>query len=183
MILKLSACKIDNMREGGINLNRIEAMKFADIVNLLNPGKAYIDSPDVNPGRLKLVLEKMLTNQNSLVVEHKADSRYPIVSAASIIAKVERDKEIKSLHKEFGDFGPGYSSNEKTIAWLKTWMEKNKEWPDIVRKTWITAKVIKNEKHQKGIAGFFKRIVKREEECKPQGKKENETEEFPKHMQ
>lgn len=167
VVLSLSACKIDSLRNGGVNLNRIEAEKFADILSLLNPGLAYIDSPDVNPERLSLQLRKMI-GPRELVVEHKADQRYPVVSAASIIAKVERDREVRELHKKYGDFGPGYSSNEKTIAWLRAWLEKNREWPDIVRKTWETAREIRREKSQKGIRGFLGRL-REKEECGPQG--------------
>jgi len=167
IVLNVSACKIDNLRKSGVNLNRIEAIKFADVLNLMNPELAYIDSPDVKPERLKLVLKKMLSNDSDLVVEHKADFKYPIVSAASIIAKVERDKEVKELHKKWGDFGPGYSSNEKTMAWLRSWIGKEKDWPDIVRRSWETARQLKQEKHQKGIAGFFKKFKK--EGCKKAG--------------
>lgn len=165
VIVKLSACRIDSMRKGGINLNRIEAMKFAEILNLLAANTAYIDSPDVTPSRLADYLKKMLKKDMQLVVEHKADVNYPIASAASIIAKVARDQEVKELHKEYGDFGPGYSSNEKTVKWLRDYYEKNRDFPDIVRKGWETIREMRNEKSQKGIAGFLKKIVEKEKEC------------------
>ena len=43
-------------------------------------------------------------------VEHKADLRYPAVSAASILAKVERDAEMRRLHAQFPDYG--FASNK-----------------------------------------------------------------------
>lgn len=166
VVVKLSACRIDNLRGVGRNLNRIEADKFGDILNMLGPDTAFIDCPDVNTGRMALHLKK-LAGERDLVVEHKADSRYPIVSAASIIAKVERDREVRELHKEWGDFGPGYPSHDKTISWLKDWIGKNKEYPDIVRKSWLTAQGIKNEKNQRRVFGFFRR---KGEECKGKNK-------------
>ena len=179
VIVNLSACRIDNMRKGGINLNRIEAMKFADILNILTPGVAFVDCPDVNPERLTLILKKMLKAPGQLVVEHKADSRYPICSAASIIAKVTRDREVRKLHKKYGDFGPGYSSNEKTMAWLREWLETKGDYPEIVRKGWITAKELKNERAQKGLGGFFRKLVGKEEGCEPKERAEEAAGAFP----
>jgi len=89
------------------------------------------------------------------VAENFADRKYPVVSAASIIAKVERDKEIKKLHKKYGFFGSGYTSDERTIRFLKDWIKKNKEFPDIVRKTWVTAEELKKLKEQKKLDGFL----------------------------
>jgi ribonuclease H2 subunit A len=58
-----------------------------------------------------------------IVVESKADSTYPVVSAASICAKVTRDKVLAEWNflekREFSNvFGCGYPSDPKTKAWL-----------------------------------------------------------------
>jgi ribonuclease HII len=53
-----------------------------------------------------------------LVVENRADSRYLTCMAASIVAKVTRDREIRKLHQLFGDFGSGYPSDPKTRKFL-----------------------------------------------------------------
>lgn len=156
VIVKVSACRIDSMMRQGINLNRIEVLKFLDVLTMLNPHVAYIDSMDVKPERLRKTLQPAVP-QGKLVVEHKADVKYPVVSAASIIAKVTRDREVQKLHQQFGDFGPGYSSNEKTMAWLRDWLTKNKEYPDIVRRGWMTTKAVEGQRWQQRIAGFWKR--------------------------
>ncbi|MGZ4850241.1 MAG: ribonuclease HII, partial [Candidatus Bathyarchaeia archaeon] len=70
---------------------------------------------------------------------------YPIVSAASIIAKVERDREIDSLKSEYGDFGSGYLTDSKTMIFLKKLLEKNGDYPSFVRKSWKPAKRAKSE--------------------------------------
>jgi ribonuclease HII len=161
VVLKVGPCKIDNYRKQGVNLNRLEAMKFAEIINFLEPDRAYIDAPDVNLGRLEGFLRKMVGGSVELVVEHKADYRYPVVGAASIIAKVERDGEIGKLKKKYGEIGPGYTSNPVTMQWLRNWLEENKDFPDgLVRKTWITSSVLKGEKEQKDLFSFFKRMVR-----------------------
>ncbi len=159
IVIKVGPCKIDNYRKQGVNLNRLEAMKFAEVISYLGPHQAYVDSPDVNPERLKKILEKMVGDGVEIISEHKADHKYPVVGAASIIAKVERDEEIRKLKKKYGDIGPGYSSNPITVKWLKEWLEENRDYPEgVVRKTWITADGIKKDKLQKRLTSWFKRI-------------------------
>ena len=41
-----------------------------------------------------------------------------VVSAASIVAKVVRDREITKLAKKYGEIGSGYPSDPVTIRWL-----------------------------------------------------------------
>jgi len=162
IVLKVGPCKIDNYRHQGINLNRLEAMKFAEIINFLGPYKAYIDAPDVNLGKLNNFMRKMVGDGVELFVEHKADHKYPVVSAASIVAKVERDAEIEKLKKKYGDFGPGYTSNPLTIEWMREWLKENRDFPDgLVRKTWITTGVLKGERDQKDLWSFLRKLVKK----------------------
>jgi ribonuclease HII len=156
MVLKVGPCKIDGYRNQGIDLNRIEFMKMAEIISFLGPGTVYVDSPDVKPERLAKILSKS-ANGARIVAEHKADVNYPIVSAASIVAKVERDAEIEKLKEKYGDLGPGYSSNPVTMQWMRDWLAKNREFPEgVVRKTWITADSVRNEKSQ-GRLSFWLR--------------------------
>jgi ribonuclease HII len=164
VIIKVDPCRIDSYRNSGINLNRIEGMKFVDVLNLLQPHLAYIDAPENNLNRFKGYLRKETGRSIDLVVEHKADKNYKIVSAASIIAKVERDREIEKLKKQYGDFGPGYTSNQITMQWMRDWLEKNKGFPDIVRKTWVTAQTVRGEKEQSLLSKFFG-VFRKEEEC------------------
>lgn len=164
VILKVNACRLDTLMGQGINLNRIEEMKFVDILKVLRPALAYVDSPDVKPERLKKVLEK--ESGVAVLASHKADSLYPVVSAASIIAKVNRDQEVRELHKEYGDFGPGYSSNPVTIQWMKAWLLEKGSFPDIVRKRWMTTKDMQRGKAQQGLGGFLA-----QQDCPPKGGK------------
>ena len=78
-----------------------------------------------------------------MISEHKADAKYLVVAAASIIAKVERDKEISELCKNYGDLGSGYITDFKTVKFLKEWIKKFGSYPDFVRKSWKPAKKIR----------------------------------------
>jgi ribonuclease HII len=80
-----------------------------------------------------------------IVSEHKADLKYPVVSAASILAKVERDKKISELQNIYGNIGCGYPSDKTTVDFLRHCIIASGDYPEFVRKSWQTAKRIKNE--------------------------------------
>lgn len=86
-----------------------------------------------------------------IVSEHKADQTYPIVSAASIIAKVERDREIAELAKVHGDLGSGYPSDPRTIDFLRHCVARTGKYPDFVRVSWKTAQRLKSDKDARQV--------------------------------
>ena len=148
-IMKLTPKQIDqavNSKRKHHKLNRLEAQTMTQIINTLKPDKTYIDAADVNEERFKHHIQEDLTTKTKIISKHKADKIYPIVSAASIIAKVERDKEIAALKDEYGDFGSGYPTDQKTIHFLKQWLQTHVEYVGCVRKSWKPAKQAKNEK-------------------------------------
>ena len=148
-IIKLLPHQIDRVVESNIKLhklNRLEAQTMTQIINILNPSEAYVDAADVLEKRFKQHIQEGLTVRAKIVARHKADKIYPIVSAASIIAKVERDREIEALKKTYGDFGSGYLSDKKTLKFLRQWLEIDFDYPDCVRKSWKTAKRFRSEK-------------------------------------
>ena len=73
-----------------------------------------------------------------IVSEHHADRNYPVVSAASIIAKVTRDSSIKRLRRQHGEFGSGYPSDPFTVSFLKQCYDSTNGFPRITRLSWIT---------------------------------------------
>lgn len=149
IIMKLSPMEIDRVVESGRKLhklNRLEAQTMAMIIEALKPDEAYVDAADVLEERFKHHIQEGLPFKAKVIAKHKADRKYPVVSAASIIAKVERDKEIAALTGEYGDFGSGYLTDPKTMRFLKQWLETHGEYPDCVRKSWKPAKQAKSEK-------------------------------------
>lgn len=161
-LVTISASDLDKLMEEK-NLNRIEIAKMQEIINLLNPDKVVIDSPETNTAKFcEKVREGVKKKGIEIVCENHADRKYPVVSAASIIAKVARDDAVEEIKKEVNfDFGTGYSHDENTIKFLKDWYEKNRSLPNWVRKKWITAKNIEKEhrkrKTQKTVSDFFKK--------------------------
>jgi ribonuclease HII len=126
-------------------LNRLEAQAMAKVIAILKPDTVYVDASDILPDRFAEHIAENLSFTPKMVCEHKADANYPIVSAASILAKVERDKAISKLQKKHGNIGCGYPHDPNTINFLEIWIRKFGDYPDFVRKSWKTAKRIKNK--------------------------------------
>jgi ribonuclease HII len=148
-IIKLLPNQIDKVVNSNIKhhkLNRLEANTMASVIEKLKPNIAYIDAVDVLEKRFKQQIIDCLSIQVEIIAKHKADKLFPVVSAASIMAKVKRDEEISKLKKKYGDFGSGYLSDKKTIIFLKNWINQNNDYPSCVRKSWKPAKKIKSEK-------------------------------------
>lgn len=125
------------------SLNEIEAMKVGELINTLDEKveKVFIDSPDNPATNFEKRIRKYLNQENfktKIVSENKADSKYIVVGAASIIAKVTRDKEIEKLCKKYGDFGSGYPSDPKTKTFLAEYVKENATLPPFSRIFWKT---------------------------------------------
>ena len=97
-----------------------------------------MDSCDVKPQRFKERIESHLNSSMKIYSSHKADEKYVVVAAASVVAKYTRDKEIFKLKRKFGEMGSGYPSDPATRMFLQKWLKKNKTIPDFTRKSWKT---------------------------------------------
>jgi ribonuclease HII len=119
-------------------LNFLEAMHMAKVIPRLGADEVFVDAPDTNAPMFTTELSGMLDPCPRIVAEHKADRNYVIVSAASVIAKVERDRAVEELREQHGDFGSGYPSDPQTIAFLKEWVRREGSRPPFSRKSWKT---------------------------------------------
>ncbi len=144
---KLQPKDIDKVVKSGRRLhrlNRLEAMTMAQIIRRLGPNVVYVDAADVSEDRFRQHIEECLPSEVRIVSKHRADESFPIVSAASILAKVERDHEIRKLRRKYGDFGCGYPADPKTLGFLEQCLRESGVFPDCVRKSWKTARMVKN---------------------------------------
>ena len=156
VVLKIPAKKIDESRAHGTNLNRLEIDNMSSIIKTMRPDRVVVDSPEVNTEKIKdEIIGNLGDFKTEIISENFADKNYPEVSAASILAKVLRDRSIKILEKELGEeIGVGYPSDERTIKFLKRLLDKSEEYPDFVRKSWSTSQRIKGEKTQTNLGKF-----------------------------
>ena len=136
--------EIDEYRRKN-KLNLLNRKAFEKVISKLNPNIAYVDAADVNEERFGGEIKSNLTNENDtdVISMHKADTKIPVVAAASIIAKQTRELEIEKLKEEIGDFGSGYPSDTRTIKFLKSYFHDNMKWPSGTRKSWKTVERIR----------------------------------------
>ncbi|MDA4121525.1 MAG: ribonuclease HII [Thaumarchaeota archaeon] len=117
-------------------LNYLEALYFARVVDELEADTVTVDAADASPKRFEDVICTNLSVPCRVKAYHYADRDYPLVSAASIIAKVERDRFVGKLRERHGDFGSGYPSDPRTKIFFREWLEAGNLPPDWTRRSW-----------------------------------------------
>ena len=125
-------------RSGARGINELEARMIAELIDKLKPDAAYVDLPSTKYHDFRALIEQYTGHKCFLILEHKADQKYPVVSAASIIAKHERDMLIEKLKAELGDFGSGYPSDPKTRNFLLQALIRGNIQREHIRLTWKT---------------------------------------------
>jgi ribonuclease HII len=138
-------------------LNELEAIKMVEIINYLNPDKVIIDCPSNNKKKFEDFLRERVIKKNiEFLVEHKADLKFKVVGAASIIAKVVREREIEKIKRKYKiNFGSGYPSDPLTNQFLKNNFNDSRL-KDVFRKSWRTySNLKKKEAKQKSISEFW----------------------------
>ena len=131
----------------------------------VNVKEIYIDTigkPEVYQKKLERIWPTV-----RITVAKKADSLYPVVSAASVCAKVTRDAALEVCYEPYqasatatnGDksakangvaWGSGYPSDARTTSWLKQTMDPVFGWGIETRFSWGTAKELLENNKQVG---------------------------------
>ena len=119
-------------------LNYLEAIYFARVADQLGASEVIVDASDSSPKRFRDNILEHMGRKCKVVAAHKADRDYTVVSAASVVAKVERDRAIERLKRRLGDFGSGYPSDPVTKAFILEKLKTGESLPDVVRKSWRT---------------------------------------------
>ncbi|MEM3091411.1 MAG: ribonuclease HII [Candidatus Pacearchaeota archaeon] len=152
----LSPREIDN-KQGYGNLNDLEAIMASKIINKLNRSdqkiKVILDCPSPNRIKWRDTVKFQIKNLSNLdiICEHKADINHIAVSAASILAKCQREREMDKLREIYGEeIGSGYASDPITKKFLERNI-KNKDHKEIFRKSWKTWKKANHDAWQKKL--------------------------------
>jgi len=139
-VVVIPAERIDVMR-AEMSLNDFEAKLFAQVIERLHPETAYVDAADVDEIEFKRCVRRELRFDVEIVSQHNADELFPVVSAASILAKVCRDREMRAIEREIGMLvGSGYASDADTIGFLEQWIREKGSLPPHTRASWDTAR-------------------------------------------
>lgn len=140
----ISAEVLDAERQSR-GLNQIESERFRDIALAFRPDHLFVDACDTDAKRFGREVGRGLGRKTKVVSEHKADDTYPVVGAASIIAKVTRDAAIAELARRLErklemPLGSGYAHDERTRTFLAAWHARFGDVPEGTRRSWQTTK-------------------------------------------
>lgn len=102
-----------------------------DIIIMDRVGRSYSLTKVIGGRRVRIVMEE------------KADAKYVVVSAASIVAKVFRDWIISYVCEMYGLGGSGYPSDTSTIEWVKNNVNRIPRW--LIRYKWRTLKQLEEK--------------------------------------
>lgn len=157
-IIVMPADDIDDLRKT-MTLNELEVFVYSKIIEKLKPEVCYVDAVDVKEERFARDILSHLSYKPQIISQHKADAKYPVVGAASILAKVTRDEHVKRIASELEPrlnlpLGSGYPSDPVTKKFLKTWVTQFGELPPHVRKSWETCQQLIKEKNTKRLDEF-----------------------------
>lgn len=137
-------------------LNALEAATFAEIIRSAAPRVAYVDACDPVEERFGRTVARLASVPASRVVaRHHADRDRPVVGAASIVAKVARDRALADLARRAGrDLGSGYPSDPATRACLAAMLREGAALPRWVRSSWATVRNLKPTSEARPLESF-----------------------------
>lgn len=153
---RVSASRIDSLRAKGVSLNEIEAMLIGSILSKHRRGVFYVDSVDRDCERFRMMMLRHAPGfKGVLIVRNYLDESNPMVGAASIIAKVERDRAVKSLLGKAGlPECSGYSSDPRTVSIVKQLIQSGSK-TRMVRRSWSTVGRIRAGLNQDSLSRFL----------------------------
>ncbi|MCP1714729.1 ribonuclease HII [Methanocalculus alkaliphilus] len=138
----------------GTTINHLIVEADAACITALSPEIAYLDACDVNAGRFGENVSRSLPFSCTVIAEHKADHSYTVVGAASIIAKVTRDRAVEALKEEYGAIGSGYPSDPATIRFLTDYIREHRSPPPCARRSWKTVSALLARQNQSSLDDF-----------------------------
>ncbi len=141
LVRVLPAWELDRRMRSGTSLTEIEIDAFLQILEGLDAPEATVDALDSRPERLGARLTRALEGFCQVTASVGADASDPLVGAASILAKVTRDRAMTVIEQEIGQpVGSGYPSDPTTRRFLQGWRSEHQQPPPHARTTWSTIK-------------------------------------------
>ena len=117
------------------------------------------DAGDVSEARFARRLREGAADRGARVevtAEHGADDAHPVAGAASVVAKVERDRRVATLaeaHPKY-DVGSGYPSDPTTRTFLREYVRATGSLPDCARASWSTCDDVLAAAEQSALDDF-----------------------------
>jgi ribonuclease HII len=118
------------------------------------PATGVVDAGDVDADRFGRRVTERVGHRVDLRADHSADETTAVVGAASILAKVERDRRVEAIAAEYGDVGSGYPSDPTTRAFLRSYVAEHGDLPGCARRSWSTCEDLLRAAEQSSLAEF-----------------------------
>ncbi len=120
-------------------LNDLEADTFGTVIRNLGAAEARVDACDTNPARFGRRVSARAGGGVRIISRHHADRDDPLVGAASVVAKVRRDRALARLRASLGDgIGSGYPSDTQTVEFVRAHLQRTEGAPTWLRVSWAT---------------------------------------------
>ena len=166
-----------------INLNKISHDSAILLINNalsknVNLTNIFVDTVG-DPHNYQNYIEKNIKKKANITVkvEKKADENYSCVSAASIVAKVTRDKAIENIEYSDKNLGSGYPSDCYTVNWMERNYDEIFGYPDFIRFSWGTVKnMFKKKKNEDEWENYIEQNDENEYKKKKNKKDNNNNE-------
>lgn len=120
-------------------LNELEARAFGRLARQAGVRRIFVDACDPVAPRFGAAVRRWAGAEVEVESRHHADRDLPIVGAASIVAKVRRDRSIARLARSCGDaIGSGYPSDPRTAEFVRARLNAGAPPPSWMRASWAT---------------------------------------------
>lgn len=150
----LTPREIDRFVSHG-RLNELEARAFGALIRQLSPDVARVDACDTDARRFARTVAHWAGTRVPVLASHHADRDDVVVGAASIVAKVRRDRALHRLRDRLGaEIGSGYPSDDRTFAFLVERFAHADDLPPWVRREWATMQRVKPERPGPSLETF-----------------------------
>lgn len=117
--------------------------------------QGVVDAGDTSEARFGDRVAGGLDADVTVDARHGADEEDPLVAAASVIAKVERDAHVSNLAETYdAPLGSGYPSDETTVEFLTGYVGVHGKLPPCARETWSTSQRVLAETQQSDLGDF-----------------------------
>jgi ribonuclease HII len=153
---------VDRIDDPATDMNTLTVAAQAEAVaSVAREGDAVVaDAGDVSESRFARRLREGVADAGVAVdvaAEHGADEAHAVVGAASVVAKVDRDRRVAALDEEYAAFGPvgsGYPGDATTRTFLGRYVAENGDLPPCARRSWATSEDVLAAAEQAALDEF-----------------------------
>jgi ribonuclease HII len=142
--------------DGEEDMNTLTVAAHAEVISqVVRDGDGgMVDAGDTSAERFARRVGERVPAEVDVRAEHGADESYLLVGAASIVAKVARDRHVADLAARYGAVGSGYPSDPLTRSFLASYVDEYGDLPDCARRSWSTCADVLAAAEQASLGEF-----------------------------